>query len=106
GTASAQGAARWASVQGAAGAASGPPPRHDTNVLDPDLAGAAADPFRDTTMLAWPTTAQERPPVAPLLSRQRAAEVGMYCGAALVMVAVVGIAARQWEQWDGVERLI
>jgi hypothetical protein len=79
--------------------------RRITPVLDPTV--AAADPFRDTTVLSSPSpVVEERSSPGFLLSRERAAEVGMYCGATLILVAVLGIAARQWEQWDGVERLL
>ncbi len=70
------------------------------------MAAAAADPFRDTTMLVRPQAGEEHQRPEPLMSRERAAEVGIYGGAAVMLVAVVGIAARLWAQWDGVERLV
>lgn len=78
---------------------------HHTQALDPALAAAMADPFRDTSVLRRPDDEGEDRPAAaagpaPLLSRRRAAEVGLYCGASLVLLAVLGMGVRGWGQWQ------
>ncbi|MCU0300039.1 MAG: hypothetical protein MUF35_00355 [Candidatus Nanopelagicales bacterium] len=84
------------------------PERHDTTRIDPGLAGAQADPFAATTVLArgdhqpvTPGTAADPgagPPPA-LLSRRAAAELGVYVGAGLAVLAVAGVAVRGWADW-------
>lgn len=80
-----------------------------TQALDPVLASASADPFRDTVVVHPPAppsatdSADPPDPAAvppPLLSRRRAAELGMYAGAGIVVVALLGIVLRQWPDWS------
>jgi hypothetical protein len=77
------------------------PAGHDTSMLDPGLAGAQADPFAATTVLARGTTPVGPAPGQPaaLLSRRAAAELGIYVGAGLVVLAVAGAAVRGWADW-------
>jgi hypothetical protein len=80
-----------------------------TTALDPSVAAAQADPGALTQVLARPAA----PPVGgtatagprPLLSRRTAAEVGVYAGAGLVLVALGTVAARGWEGWDTALRI-
>ena len=74
-----------------------------TRALDPVLASAAADPFRDTVVVNVPPP----PPAeaAPLVPRHRAAELGMYVGAGIVVVALLGLVLRQWSGWTDQLRL-
>ncbi len=37
---------------------------------------------------------------AALVSRRVAAEIGVYCGAALALVAILGVVVRGWSAWD------
>lgn len=84
-----------------------------TEVLDVARAGVLADPGAATqvigrTPVVGPGPARSSGPdpqpgaVAPppLVSRRVAAEIGMYCGAALALVAILGVVVRGWSAWD------
>lgn len=85
--------------------------------LDPAAAGALADPGAATQVLSRaghrqveaptqaPSGASRAAAPAPLISRRAAAEVGMYAGAALVVLAIAGVAARGWSDWAGPMRV-
>lgn len=77
-----------------------------TTVLDPVAAAALADPFLPTTVLAAQPGSPEAPAPNPAyqLSREVAAEIGMYVGALLVVAAGVLTAWRGWPQWSGQQR--
>jgi hypothetical protein len=85
--------------------AAAPQATHDTTRLDPALAGAQADPGAATTVLArgeavaGGTDGPGAQAPAALLSRRAAAELGVYAGAGLVVVAVLGVAVRGWADW-------
>lgn len=108
------------------GSHAGPPhlplgPTHsDTEVLDAQVAASLNDPGASTQVLARgpmiaPGQSGEAAPVgepagaaptasAPLVSRRVAAEIGMYTGAALVLVSIGGVVARGWGAWDPAAR--
>jgi len=120
--------ARWGEVAGRdAESTSAPAPgldalRGPTEVLDTLVAGSRTDPAATTQVLGpgptierWPEggTGQaipqpdaapkpDAPPArpVPLVSRRVAAEIGMYTGAALVLVSVIGVVARGWIDWE------
>jgi hypothetical protein len=93
-----------------------------TEVLDPQVAGAVVDPGAATQVVVrgpqgGPGDPQggaatshepgagrgaEHPAAAPgqPVSRQVAAEIGMYAGAALVLVSIGVVAVRGWASWD------
>ncbi len=87
-----------------------------TAVLDTVRAGALADPGASTQVLpraavisadAGSADGSGQDPGAPgpvppaaLVSRRVAAEIGMYCGAGLVLVAILGVVVRGWSAWD------
>ncbi len=92
-------------------------PHTHTEVLDAQVAGALADPGASTQVLSrGPVVgpaqsaeivaagaAPEAPAAAapaPLVSRRVAAEIGMYTGAALVLVSIGGVVVRGWDAWD------
>ena len=89
-----------------------------TDVLDPQVAAALADPGASTQVLsrgpmigaagsagieqagdASEAPAASEAPV-PLVSRRVAAEIGMYTGAALVLVSISGVVVRGWAAWE------
>ena len=89
-----------------------------TGVLDPQVAAALADPGASTQVLprgpvigashsadvveagdGGAEPAHVTPP-SPLVSRRVAAEIGMYTGAALVLVSIGGVVARGWAAWE------
>ena len=88
----------------------------DTEVLDAQVAAIAGRP--GCVDPGAPTRADDRPgqpagttsagaspapaptPSAPLVSRRVAAEIGMYTGAALVLVSIGGVVARGWAAWE------
>jgi hypothetical protein len=81
-----------------------------TAALAPRAAGALADPAAETQVVRAgaeirpggqrPTgPADGGPGLTPLLGRRVAAEVGMYVGAGLVALSLVGVAARGWSDW-------
>ena len=102
----------------------GPPPSPHTHteVLDAQVAGALADPGASTQVLSrGPVIGQAQSAAvvaagaaagpaahgapaaaapAPLVSRRVAAEIGMYTGAALVLVSIGGVVVRGWDAWD------
>ncbi len=112
------------SVPEGASAAGATSPTHRTEVLDPLVAAAAADPGARTEVVARPggadhgsaaslgaeldpprsTDAAPSPTPAPLLTRRQAAEAGLYAGAGLVALAIVGAVARGWSGWDDTMR--
>jgi len=70
------------------------------------------NPQAPTVALSAPARAEDAAPgtasgeiVSPLLSRRAAAELGMYCGAALVLVAGLAVAARGWGDWASAQRV-
>lgn len=84
-----------------------------TEALPLQAAGSVVDPGAETQVISrGPTTGpDERPdlgsgpdarPAAPgaLVSRHVAAEIGMYTGAGLVLVAIAGVVTRGWTTWD------
>ena len=94
-----------------------PGPAHsDTEALDPQVAASVVDPGASTQVLprepmiapgqpAGATSAGDSPapaptPSAPLVSRRVAAEIGMYTGAALVLVSIGGVVVRGWAVWE------
>lgn len=80
----------------------------------PDATRPDATPHSDATArkeaTRLPNTPEERdateqpdaPPARPvsLVSRRVAAEIGIYTGAALVLVSVIGVVARGWTDWE------
>jgi hypothetical protein len=93
-----------------------------TEVLDPQVAGSLADPGAATQVVSrGPVIGPGRPdgagdglpeaagasgatPPRPLVSRGVAAEIGVYAGAALVLVSIGVVAARGWASWDSTVR--
>ena len=89
-----------------------------TDVLDPQVAAALADPGASTQVLSrgpmigaagsaeieQAGDASEAPAASaapvPLVSRRVAAEIGMYTGAALVLVSISGVVVRGWAAWE------
>lgn len=81
-----------------------------TVVLGPAAAAAMADPEAPTQVVhrggpAGLEVATAGAPTAPgadqpSVSRRRAAELGLYTGAALVLVAVLGAVVRGWSDWE------
>ena len=93
-----------------------PGPTHsDTEVLDAQVAASLIDPGASTQVIprgpmiapgqpAGTTVAGDSPapaptPSAPLVSRRVAAEIGMYTGAALVLLSIGGVVVRGWGAW-------
>ncbi len=103
----------WDPADHHAPAAGAPGPEH-TEVLGVARAGAQVDPGASTQVLGRapvigpgqggpvnPREAQGAPPAPePLVSRRVAAEIGMYCGAGLALIAILGVVARGWSAWD------
>lgn len=95
-----------------------PTPLEHTEVLDAAVAAAEADPGEVTQVLSrrpaigapphedpggtpgGPDEADEDDGPQALVSRRVAAEIGMYTGAALALVAVGGSVLRGWTAWD------
>ncbi len=96
-----------------------------TAVLDAQVAASLVDPGAQTQILArGPAIASGQPgptgptgaadsagpgpaapaSAAPLVSRRVAAEIGMYTGAALVLVSIGGVVARGWAAWEPATR--
>ncbi len=90
-----------------------PPATHRTEVLDVQVAASSNDPGAPTQVLA--RGAAIAPVVAtgagavrsgglsaprPLVTRRVAAEIGMYAGAGLVLVAIAAVAGRGWAAWE------
>ena len=91
--------------------------RGHTQALDLAVAASLADPDASTQVLSrgavlgpgvgqavgdsrsGPGADPARPP-APLVSRRVAAEIGMYTGAALVLVSIGGVVVRGWSAWE------
>jgi hypothetical protein len=95
-----------------------------TEVLDAQVAASLVDPDASTQVLtrgpviggvasveaadsaesggSAPELAPVLAPVAPapLVSRRVAAEIGMYTGAALMLVSISGVVVRGWSAWD------
>lgn len=97
----------------------GGPDYADTGILDAHVAGSVVDPSASTQVLSREPvigpgqstyadraneglgeSASPPPAPAPLVSRRVAAEIGMYTGAALVLVSISGVVARGWAAWD------
>ncbi len=77
-----------------------------TTVLDPIAAGALADPFLPTTVLSAPATSPTGASATKVgLSREVAAEIGMYVGGVLVVAAGVLMTWRGWPQWSARQHL-
>lgn len=92
------------------------PTHAPTEVLDAQVAAAVVDPGASTQVLSrGPVMGSGAPPGAdgaggsappvpsppvPLVSRRVAAEIGMYAGAALVLVSVGGVVVRGWSAWE------
>ncbi len=99
-----------------------------TEVLDAQVAGSLVDPGAATQVVArGPVigpgsrdgtgaglhdaegTSRAAPPAAPptpLVSRRVAAEIGLYAGAALVLVSIGVVAVRGWASWDPAVRWV
>jgi hypothetical protein len=101
------------------------PAHAPTEVLDSRVAAALADPGASTQVLSRAPAGGSGAPLdaegadggdgvdpaggsgptvtstpAPLGSRRVAAEIGMYAGAALVLISVGGVVARGWSAWE------
>jgi hypothetical protein len=86
-----------------------------TEVLDPAAASALADPGAVTRAIPRPAGAlPDQPGPGPgaaanqgrpfVVSRRVAAEIGMYVGFGLILLALGGVAARGWAGWDDAMR--
>ncbi|HYN55888.1 MAG TPA: hypothetical protein VES03_01700 [Motilibacterales bacterium] len=90
-----------------------------TEVLDAQVAASLVDPGASTQVLSrgpvmGPGHSAEAgeaftgseepagapPPPAPLVSRRVAAEIGVYTGAALILVSIGGVVGRGWSAWE------
>jgi hypothetical protein len=89
-----------------------------TEVLDPQVAASLVDPSASTQVLSrgpaigpvqpaegpaagGPVAGPPAPPPTPaLVSRRMAAEIGMYTGAALMLVSISGVVVRGWAAWE------
>ncbi len=84
-----------------------------TEVLDPQVAASQVDPGASTQVLsrapaigpngaaeAGASSASAPTAAPPLVSRRVAAEIGMYAGAALVLVSIAGVVVRGWAAWE------
>lgn len=89
-----------------------------TQALDVAVAASLTDPDASTQVLSrgaaighgvdravgdrgsGTVAAEPAPPPAPLVSRRVAAEIGMYTGAALVLVSIGGVVVRGWAAWE------
>lgn len=71
----------------------------NTQVLSAPAAAAASDPFASTQVVP-----QRAGSNRGLVSRRVAAEIGMYLGACLALLAVTTVGARGWPQWTAAAR--